>query len=195
MSTNLLQTPRPLGGFKNLYMDPPWAFETFAGDNVTPHRTEVDHYETMGAAALRRLPVPAMAARDCALFMWVVDSNLPEALQLGAAYGFEFKTIAFIWDKGDKIGMGYWTRKQAEICLLFTRGKPRVLDHGVRQIIRAPRREHSRKPDETYEGIERLCAGPRLELFARTSRPGWTSWGNQVDKFDDEVVMKPRRLA
>ena len=82
------------------------------------------------------------------------------------------------------IGMGKWTRKQTELCLLFTKGKPRVLSHSVREIIDAPRREHSRKPDETYERIEQLVSGPYLEMFARQNWPGWSSWGNQTGKFD-----------
>jgi N6-adenosine-specific RNA methylase IME4 len=82
-----------------------------------------------------------------------------------------------------KIGMGYSTRKQAELCLLFTRGKPKRLSKGVRHVIEAPRREHSRKPDETFTRIEALYAGPYLEMFAREGRPGWTAWGNQTDKF------------
>jgi N6-adenosine-specific RNA methylase IME4 len=81
--------------------------------------------------------------------------------------------------------MGYWSRKQTEICLLFTRGSPRRLGKGVRQLIVAPRREHSRKPDERYERIEALVNGPYLELFARTSRPGWSAWGNETDKFSE----------
>src|SRR5215467_15676316 len=109
----------------------------------------------MAPAALASLPVGEWAAKDCALFMWVVDAHLEEALRLAHAWGFTFKTVAFIWDK-NQIGLGYWTRKEAELCLLFTRGKPKRLGKGVRQIIRAPRREHSRKPDEIYDRIEAL---------------------------------------
>jgi N6-adenosine-specific RNA methylase IME4 len=79
--------------------------------------------------------------------------------------------------------MGYWTRANSEVCLLATRGKPKRLNADVRQGIIEPRREHSRKPDCVYERIERLVAGPYVELFARTTRKGWSSWGNQVGKF------------
>ena len=135
------------------------------------------------------LPVEALAAKHAVMFMWVVDSHVDQAIELGKAWGFGFKTIAFIWMKttaagNPRIGMGYWTRKGAEVCLMFTRGKPKRLDKGVREMIVAPRREHSRKPDEQYERIERLVAGPYVELFARQSRPGWDSWGNQTTKFD-----------
>lgn len=180
----------PPGPFNVIYADPPWAFETYTGGKGTPHRSAEDHYSTVDTATLAELPVADVAGKDCALFMWTVDSHLPDAIALAAAWGFKFKTIAFIWVKTTKdgtrprIGMGYWTRKQAEVCLLFTRGSPRRYGKGVRQIIEAPRREHSRKPDETYERIEALVDGPGLELFARGNpRPGWTAWGNEVGKF------------
>jgi N6-adenosine-specific RNA methylase IME4 len=167
---------------------------------MTPHRSAEDHYSTMGLAALMALPVGDVAAKDCALFMWIVDSHVDEAITLGGAWGFSFKTVAFIWLKssmyaaqldlltGDvpepRMSMGYWTRKQAELCLLFTRGSPRRLSKGVRQVIVDRRREHSRKPDTQYDRIGALVGGPRVELFARQTRPGWDCWGNQVDRFD-----------
>ncbi len=82
------------------------------------------------------------------------------------------------------MGMGYWTRQEAEICHLFKRGKPKRLSRGVRSVIRAPRREHSRKPDEQYDRIEALVEGPYLEMFSRQNRSGWTSWGNQTEMFE-----------
>jgi len=189
----------PTSPFGCILADPPWAFKTFSGKRGTPHRSANDHYVTMDTTALAAIPVAAAAAKDCALFMWAVDSHLDQALDLGRAWGFGFKTVAFIWlkeaengrqldiwngESDPRIGMGYWTRKQAEICLLFTRGKPARLGKGVRQVIRDRRREHSRKPDEQYERIEALVGGPYLELFARQSRPGWSAWGNEVGKFD-----------
>ena len=179
----------PQGPFGCIYADPPWAFRTWSGKKHTPHRTANDHYMTTETTALQDIPVAEIAAKDCALFMWVVDSHIAEAIDLGRAWGFEFKTRAFTWRKltaGGKarIGMGYWTRKQTELCFLFTKGKVKRKDMGVREIIDAPRREHSRKPDETYDRIERLVDGPYLELFARQAWPGWQAWGNQVDKFD-----------
>jgi N6-adenosine-specific RNA methylase IME4 len=86
------------------------------------------------------------------------------------------------------MGMGYWTRANSEPCLLATRGKPKRLDAVVRMGIIESRREHSRKPDCVHERIERLVAGPYLELFARQSRPGWTSWGNEATKFDEAAA-------
>lgn len=169
--------------------DPPWAFKTFSNTHTTPHRCAEDHYKTMTHADLLALPVSDWAAKDCALFMWVVDSHLPDALELAAKWGFAYKTIGFWWDKG-KIGMGYWTRKQSEPCLMFTRGKPARHSKAVRQVIREPRREHSRKPDETHERIQALVGGPYLEMFARERRPGWDVWGNETAKFDDLAAAR-----
>jgi N6-adenosine-specific RNA methylase IME4 len=182
-------TTLPAGPFGCILADPPWAFKTYGGKHTTPHRGAQDHYVTTITTDLCDIPVASVAAKDCALFMWTVDSHVPDALELARAWGFEYKTRAFTWRKLTKsgvakIGMGYWTRKQTEICFLFTRGKPKRLDMGVREIIDAERREHSRKPDEQYERIERLVGGPYLELFARQSRPGWSSWGNEASKFD-----------
>lgn len=190
----------PPGPFACILADPPWSFLTYGQKRTTPHRGADEHYGTMTADELTALPVSEVAAKDAALLMWVVDSHFEEALTLGRAWGFVPKSIAFVWVKRDpldprqeaflqpipmpaKIGMGYSTRKQAELCLLFTRGKPRRLSKGVRQVIEAPRREHSRKPDETFARVEALYPGPYLELFAREQRPGWTAWGNQTDKF------------
>ncbi len=110
-----------------------------------------------------------------------------------------FKTVAFIWDKG-RMGMGYWTRKQAEICYMFTRGKPVRLSKGVRQMIVAPRREHSRKPAQIHERIEALVEGPYLECFAREPTIGWTIWGDQTDRFNSSdftnfTLANPPRFA
>lgn len=188
----------PDGQFGAILCDPPWSFLTYGKKRTTPHRTAEDHYQTMTHDDLVQIPVASVAATDCALFMWVVDSHLDVAIDLGKAWGFDFKTIAFIWAKTTqrskqfgffppetthRIGMGYWTRKQAEICIMFTRGRPRRIGKGVRQIIEAPRREHSRKPDEIHERIEALVAGPYLELFARAPKAGWAVWGNETDKF------------
>ena len=190
----------PEGQFGCILADPPWAFRTFSGETMTPHRCAEDHYPTMSFDEMAALPVADVAAKDCALFMWIVGSHLPEAIALAEAWGFAFKTDAFYWLKqrlrdadqidlftGDipepRIGFGYWTRKQIEPCWLFTRGSPSRKTMGVRQAIIEPRREHSRKPDCQYERIEALVDGPYLELFSRSTAPGWNSWGNQTGKF------------
>jgi N6-adenosine-specific RNA methylase IME4 len=171
--------------------DAPWRFETWSdkGRGRCPDgRQADDRYETMPLADIMALPVERAAADDCALFLWTVDSHLDQALRVGTAWGFAYKTVAFYWVKltprgRPAFGGGLWTRKGAEQCLLFARGAPKRLSASVRQVIEAPRREHSRKPDETYDRIEALVAGPYLELFARTERPGWDQWGDQVGRW------------
>jgi N6-adenosine-specific RNA methylase IME4 len=90
----------------------------------------------------------------------------------------------FALEEDVRMGLGYWTRSNSEVCLLATRGKPKRVDNSVRQGVIEPIRQHSRKPDCVPGRIERLVEGPYLELFARTQRPGWTVWGNQTDKFE-----------
>lgn len=178
-----------------ILVDPPWAFKTYSGKHITPHRRFAgDHYNTMSIDEISALPVADLASKNCALFMWVVDSHLDVALDVGISWGFVYKTISFIWCKtafnGNRsLSLGYWTRKQAEICLLFTKGSPKRKSGGVRQIIEAPRREHSRKPDEIYGCIEQLVPGPYCELFARYKRDGWNGWGNELKE-----VPKPKTL-
>lgn len=184
----------PAGPFSCVLADPPWAFKTYGGKLSTPHRGAHDHYVTTVTSSLAEIPVADVCAPDCALFMWTIGSHLAESIELGQAWGFKYKTIAFVWMKSREggyphIGMGYWTRSQTEICLLFTRGKPKRLGKGVQQLIHCPRGAHSAKPDQQYDLIERLVGGPRLELFARSERPGWSSWGNEVGKRDGSLGL------
>jgi N6-adenosine-specific RNA methylase IME4 len=197
----------PPGPFKLALMDPPWAFRTFAGKTRTPtlkkFREAEDHYATMSVAEMAALPVGEMMDKDSVLAMWVVGSHCDAAIELAAAWGFRFTTDLFCWLKQKLIGadqidlftgdippprmsMGYYTRKQKEDCWLFTRGRGLpVLEHDVRQVIVEPRAGHSRKPAAQYDRLERLFGDvPRIELFARNTRPGWASWGNEVGKFD-----------
>lgn len=183
-------------GYGAIYVDPPWKFLTYTGSG-TPHRTKVDHYEVLSLDDLKALPVGDLAAKDCLLVMWVIGSHLDQAISLGRHWGFTYKTDGFVWVKVGKndpsvrpISMGHWTRKQTEYALLFSRGAPARLDKGVRQlfetddhVIFAPKREHSRKPDDAIARIERLVSGPYVELFARDRRAGWDSWGKEVNHF------------
>lgn len=181
----------PSGPFGCILADPPWSFKTYNNKTgTTPHRGDEDHYGVASFEDMSTIPVADVTAKDCALFMWVVDSHLDEALRLGAAWGFTFKTCAFVWFKGrnegviPKVGMGYWTRKQTEQCWLFTKGSPARLGKGVEQAIFCGRGQHSAKPEQQYERIEALVGGPYLEMFSRLSRPGWTAWGNETGKRD-----------
>lgn len=174
--------------FGAILADPPWHWKSRSAKGEG--RSAKNHYDVMNLSDLFLLAAEIPKADDCALFMWVIDPMLPQSLDVIQAWGFEFKTVAFTWAKinvsgKDPIGGGYWTRANPEMCLLATRGKPKRLNADVRQLIMAPRREHSRKPDEIYGRIERLVAGPYLEMFARQTRPGWDSWGDEVGKFDE----------
>lgn len=188
----------PTNHFGMIEADPAWAWTSYAGKASAPHRTAEEPYPVMSLDEMKALPVADLAAKDCLLNMWVIGSHLDQAIELGRYWGFTFKSDGFVWVKTGKhdpavrpISMGKWVRKQVEYSLLFSRGKPSRTDAGVRQLIEsedriiyAPKREHSRKPDERYERIERLVEGPYLEMFARQQRPGWSAWGNEVSKFD-----------
>ena len=146
-----------------------------------------NHYPTMHIDDICALPVAELAAPDSALFLWATFPMLPEALRVIEAWGFKFKTVAFVWLKQNRVaktwfyGLGYWTRSNSEICLLATRGKPKRKDNGVHQFIISPIEQHSKKPDEARDKIVRLMGDlPRVELFARQATPGWDVWGNEV---------------
>lgn len=177
-----------------IYMDPPWKFRTQSENGEG--RSASQHYTTGDIEAIAALPVRELAADDCILHMWMVDWCPGDALELMQRWGFQHKTTSFTWAKenpsgeGFHMGQGYWTRANPEACWLGTRGKPKRLYADVRQLIVAPVMEHSRKPDEIYERIERLSAGPYLELYARRPRAGWTSWGNEL-AFELPAVLPP----
>ena len=163
--------------------DPPWRYERSKVQGAAEN-----HYPTMSTEEIRALPVKELADRDCALFLWATFPLLRKAWGVMDAWGFTYKTVAFVWIKltpsGDDLhtGLGWWTRANAEICLLATRGHPRRQARNVHQVILSPVMEHSRKPAEARRRIEALMGDvPRIELFARQYPPGWDVWGNEVD--------------
>jgi N6-adenosine-specific RNA methylase IME4 len=179
--------------FSVIYADPPWEFKVYSGKGK--QRSAERHYDTASLDDIKTLPVGNLAGSDCALFLWCVMPELPGALDVIHSWGFEYKTVAFVWVKtnendtfidregaGLHWGMGYWTRANVELCLLATKGAPKRLDRGVHQVIVSPVGEHSRKPDEVQVRIERLLEGPYLELFGRRTAPQWTVWGNQIQR-------------
>jgi N6-adenosine-specific RNA methylase IME4 len=139
---------------------------------VTARGREV-HYRTQTLQEIEATPVGSIAGDDCVLILWILGPLLPQSLELIKRWGFKFKTFGPIWGKTTKagdaaMGMGYWLRGGAEVSLLATRGHPKRLDCGVRQLILEPPRrgQHSRKPDRVYDDLERLTAGPYVELWA-----------------------------
>lgn len=135
-----------------IYADPPWRYERSKVQGAAEK-----HYPTMGIDELCALPVPELAAKDCALFLWATFPQLPEALRLIRAWSFRYRTVAFVWLKRNRkspswfYGMGYWTRSNAEICLLATKGKPKRQSAGVHQFLISPIEQHSKKPDAARE--------------------------------------------
>lgn len=145
-------------------------------------------YPTMSLEDICHLPVNEMADKDSLLFLWATFPKLKEAMKVIEAWGFEYKTIAFLWLKQNKsgkgwfYGLGFWTRGNAEICLLATKGHPKRESKSVHQFIISPLRKHSQKPDETRDKIVELAGDlPRVELFARNKTDDWDTWGNEVD--------------
>lgn len=194
-------TPLPTGPFACILADPPWYFRSRTG--AISDRDPRQHYDVMCLDDICAMPVKEIADPDAHLFLWVTGPCLPQAFRVMEAWGFRYSGVAFTWVKLKKshnplqlrmlptaeadlfVGLGFTTRKNAEFCLLGRRGnaKRKLTATNVREVILAPIREHSRKPDEAHARIEAYCDGPRLELFAREPREGWTVWGNQTDKF------------
>ena len=172
-----------IGKYPIIYADPPWRYSAKKVQGAAEN-----HYPTMSIDELCALPVAELAAKDSALFMWATFPQLPEALRLIRAWGFTYKSVAFVWLKKNKkadswfYGLGFWTRANAEVCLLATKGHPKRQAADIHQFIISPIEAHSKKPDETRDKIVSLMGDrPRVELFARQTPPGWDVWGNEVE--------------
>lgn len=165
-----------VGTYPVIFADPPWRYDYAETDN----RAIENQYPTMANEDICALPVASIATDDCVLFLWATSPKLVEALDVVKAWGFSYKTC-MVWAK-DKIGMGYYARQQHELLLIATRGAPPTPAPADRpsSVITATRGEHSAKPDEFYAVIERMYpALPKIELFCRSPRDGWSAWGNQ----------------
>ena len=171
--------------FDILYADPPWEYGntqfTTTGTKLQTGGAET-HYPTMSLARLKRLRVGDLAAPDSLLFMWTSSPHLPQACALMEAWGFEYVTVAFVWDKV-KVNPGNYTMSQCELCLVGKKGRipqPRGA-RNIRQLVVAERTAHSEKPEEVRKRINLMFPTQRkVELFARRRVPGWHAWGNEV---------------
>ena len=194
------------GSFRAIAADPPWNFKSYTAiqtQNPGSRRDVERHYGTMSLDDIKALPVRDLAHPDgCHLFLWATGPCLPQAFEVMAAWGFKYSSDVFVWCKLRKalvveqlrltasadsdfhVGLGLTSRKNVEYVLLGRRGNCKRVAKNVRQLILSPVRQHSRKPDEFYTRVERYCAGPYAELFARQSRPGWSTWGAESTKFD-----------
>jgi len=176
--------------FATILADPPWRFQNRTG-KVAPEHSRLSRYGTMSLSEISVLPVAEIAQETAHLYLWVPNALLPDGLSILTAWGFEYKSN-LVWHKvrkdggPDGRGVGFYFRNTTELLLFGTRGRnARTLPPGRSQvnILKTQKREHSRKPDEMYDVIEACSRGPYLELFARGSRPGWTTWGNQADDY------------
>lgn len=187
--------PLTLDRYSVIYVDPPWSWKAYskAGEGRSPSQ----HYAIMDNSAIMALPIKKLAAKDCALFLWVTFPLLPMGLQTIRSWGFEYKTVAFSWAKTTKSGLdwhmgnGYWTRANVELCLLATRGAPKRVSCAVRQLVTAPVGRHSAKPPEVRSRIVELMGDvSRIELFARERCLGWTATGLELDGRDLRDVLR-----
>ncbi len=184
-----------LSGFANkkfatILADPPWRFENRTG-KVAPEHKRLNRYETLSLDEICQIPVSTVAEANCHLYLWVPNALLPDGLAVMRSWGFSYKSN-IVWHKirkdggPDGRGVGFYFRNTTELVLFGIRGSMRTLDPGRSQvnIIKTQKQEHSRKPDELYELIERCSPGPFLEIFARGKRKGWDAFGDQSEDYD-----------
>ncbi len=179
--------------YKIILADPPWEYSSDPKSKRGIWGLAHQRYQTLSMDDLKKLPVSTIADDNCILFMWATFPNLQQGLDLIKAWGFEFKTVAFVWEKlgktnntPKKYGLGWYTRSNCEIVMLGRKGKFDRRSAAVQQIIKSTISEHSKKPDEVRKRILKLCGDiPRIELFARTKVHGWDVWGN------DEKLESP----
>ena len=205
--TNTLERfypPLPDEKFSILYADPPWDYngklqydKTATLEKNSDWKKDVFvsaatfQYPTVKTSALKTLPVEAIAEDDSLLFMWTTSPHLQQAIDLGTAWGFGYKTVAFVWNKMVH-NPGQYTLSYCELCLLFKRGRiPRPRGaRNVKQLLNIPRKAHSEKPLEVSENIEKMFpTQKKIELFARAQRKGWHSWG--LEAIEQEAGISP----
>lgn len=189
---------RGLGRYGTILADPPWQFMNRTG-KMAPEHKRLSRYSTMTMDEILELPVAQLALPQSHLYLWVPNALILEGLEVMKRWGFTYKTN-LVWYKirqdggPDGRGVGFYFRNVTELVLFGTRGNLRTLAPGRRQVnlIASRKREHSRKPDELYDIIERCSPGPFLELFARGQRPGWAQWGDEVETYPVHPP-RPRR--
>src|SRR3989344_1671961 len=181
--------------FDIIYADPPWDYNgKLQFDKSSKNVEKIDlsknifvssasfKYPTLKTSELMKIPIHKITKDDCLLFMWTTNPHLSQAIDLGETWGFEYRTVAFVWDKM-KHNPGQYTLSNCELCLLFKHGKipvPRGA-RNIQQLVRSPRKEHSEKPTEVMRAIEKMFPSQnRIELFARKKNEGWTVWGLDV---------------
>lgn len=176
-----------------IYADLPWTYRQH-GTSPKSRGNAAQHYKTMTTDEICRLPVKSIAEKEAVLFLWATFPQIEDAIQVMKAWGFEYKTAAFVWVKTYRSGklfwgMGAYTRANAEVCLLGVnhgfKATAQIKCHAVHQVIESPIQAHSEKPDETRRRIVELMGDvPRIELFARQRAPGWDAWGDEIKEME-----------
>ena len=168
-----------------IYADPAWSYKVWSKKGQG--RSAEHHYSTMNIDDIKNLPIQDIADDNCILFIWVTFPLLKDSFDVIESWGFTYKTVGFTWVKKNKKtdswfwGMGHWTRANAELCLIATKGTIKRQSASVHQVIDTPIERHSKKPDIVRDKIVELVGDlPRIELFARQTAKGWDSWGNEV---------------
>lgn len=169
-------------GYRTIVADPPWPS---MHQRSTYHRGKPErHYSTMPVDDICALPVADWAADDAHLWVWGVNRLMEDAYRVVRAWGFTPMSI-LTWCKPGP-GMGYYLRTNTEHCIFATRGKPMVPEtKAMSSWYQWPRLRHSQKPDEFFEIVNTVSPAPRLEMFARSYREGWDSWGNEAPRQSD----------
>jgi len=176
--------------YQVIYADPPWSYgNKMTGPDKKPCSSADNHYQTHATSDISKINVQNLADDDCLLFMWTSSPHMEQAMELMRKWGFEYKTVAFVWDK-QAINPGFYTMSRCELCLVGKKigGKiPRPRGaRNVRQFISEKRGRHSAKPTEIRKRInEMFPTQDKIELFARNTEPGWDCWGNEAPE-DEE---------
>tara|TARA_R100001244_G_C5111313_1_gene121243 strand:+ start:33 stop:590 length:558 start_codon:yes stop_codon:yes gene_type:complete len=172
-----------------IYADPPWSYRDKRNTHKRICGGALSHYETLTMEEIYNLPIKEISAENCYLFLWVTFPNLIDCVKTFDYWGFTYKTLGFSWVKLNKInkkpffGIGYYTKSNAEVCLLGIKGKVKPKSNFVSSVIMEPRDKHSKKPSIVRDKIVELCGDlPRIELFARQKIEGWDSWGKEINE-------------
>ena len=178
-----MQYPKlPNKKFEIIYADPPWDYNKKLQYDTSKSlyiSTASFKYPTIKTAEMIKMSIEKITGNDCLLFMWTTNPHLSQAIELGKSWGFEYRTVAFVWDKMNH-NPGKYTLSNCELCLLFKHGRipnPRGA-RNVKQLVQCPRKGHSEKPIEVMKGIEKMFPNQkRIELFAKKKMKGWSAWG------------------
>jgi len=185
IAQNYNHPPLPEKRYQIIYADPPWDYKGQQQHNGRGGRETggaVVHYPTVTTELMKKWDIARIADDNCLLFMWATSPHLDQAIDLGKAWGFQWATVGFVWDK-QRVNPGFYTMSQCELCLIFKKNKipwPRGM-RSIRQMVSVPRSRHSEKPDEVRRRIQAMFPQQtKIELFARRKRNGWDVWGLDV---------------